>query len=111
MGEYGPGMTFQQQCNFEKKKIKAALEGFELDIDTGERIPVSKERANRLILDAYDEAVYQGIQAMQAGRVMESILKNHGVDTCAMLKEYTEALDQLEPIGTPYEYEPDEDIR
>lgn len=110
MGEYGPGMTFQKQCNLEKKKIKAALEGFELDIDTDDKYPISKERAGRLILDAYDEAVYQAIQAMQAGRAMEAMLKKHGVDTNTMLKEYKEAVDHLEPDDEPYEYEDDDVI-
>ncbi len=99
-------MTFEETCNNQKEKIKAALEGFDLDIDTGRKTPISKERADRIILEAYDEAVYQGIHSMRSGRALEKMLEDRGVNMTTTLLEYLAALDSLEQMGEPYEYEP-----
>jgi len=106
MGMYGSGISFAEACNFDKMRIKAALEGFELDIDTGEKYPIGDEQAREIILNAYDEAVYQGLTAMRSGKALESIAEKNGYVPEKYLKEYNAALASINP-DTEYKYETD----
>ena len=91
MGMYGSGISFKQACAYDRERIKAALDGFELDIDTGEKYPISKEEATEIILGAYDEAVYQATKSMTGGRVLEKMLVNKtGGDRVKIANEYVE---------------------
>lgn len=76
MSKYGSGLTFGQVCNREKEEIKQALAGNVLHYHE-DGIPIwrdgMKEETDRVILEAYDEVVYQALEAMTAGRTMERL--------------------------------------
>ena len=78
MSKYGSGLTFGQVCNLEKAEIKQALAGKVIDYYDDDENPVyrdgTKEETDRVILEAYDEAVFQGLQAMASGRALERLL-------------------------------------
>lgn len=77
MSKYGSGLTFGQVCNQEKEEIKQALAGKVIDYYDFNENPFYrdgvKEETDRVILEAYDEAVYQALEAMTAGRTMERL--------------------------------------
>lgn len=78
MSKYGSGLTFGQVCNLEKAEIKQALAGKVIDYYDDDENPVyrdgTKEETDRVILEAYDEVVFQGLRAMASGRALERVL-------------------------------------
>ncbi len=77
MSKYGSGLTFGKVCNRGKAEIVMALAGKVFDGYDDEGAAIwrkgTKEQTNRVILEAYDEAVYQALEAMTAGRTMERL--------------------------------------
>ena len=84
MSKYGSGLTFGQVCNLEKAEIKQALAGKVIDYYDDDENPVyrdgTKEETDRVILQAYDEAVFQGLQAMASNRVYARLAESVDLD-------------------------------
>lgn len=83
--------TFGNYCNQEKEHIKAALNGKVIIYGkNGEKLLVSatKEMCDDVILQAYDRAVFQALDSMTHGRVLNQILEKHGIKSSEILLEY-----------------------
>lgn len=95
MDTNGSGIQFEEACNIDKAKIKAALNR---KIWTGERYSgqrtgyerLTKKEADEIVLRAYDEAVLTAVNAMHCARALEKILSDRGWKYDA--KEYRKAL-------------------
>ena len=72
-------MTFDHQAMFMKEKIKHALNNEVIDYYDDNNKPVwikaEKKETNRVILDCFDEAVYQAKAAMTSGRVLDRLYR------------------------------------
>ena len=101
MGKYGSG-SFEYECYLEKQTIKYALKGKGWNCDTEETWDISREEAEKIILQAYDQAVYTAITSMHHGRALERMLIDRKVKI--NFEEYHEALQEtMRP--SEYEYE------
>lgn len=107
MSKYGSGLTFGQVCNLEKAEIKQALAGKVIDYYDDNETPVyrdgTKEETDRVILKAYDAAVFQGLQAMVSSRAYARLAEN--VDLC----RYFELRNEEALKYNDYIYEGEED--
>jgi len=108
MGKYGAGLTFGKVCNMEKETIKHALK-YEEYVGNDEYgnpvlIPITSQEAREIILGAYDEAVYQALQALASCRAMETLYKQKtGADFDFW--EYTEEMEKEVQRFNDYVYE------
>lgn len=97
-------MTYDKECVFMKEKIKHAFNNqlFEYEDDDGNMIyrPCTKQEAEEYILSAFDNVVYQALNAMHSGRALEHILKQHGHGDVS-LREYEKA---IQATDMPREY-------
>ena len=79
MSYYASGLTFGQVCLLEKEKIKQALnhrvEGGEDKDGNPVYAPAGKKETDQVILDAYDNVVFEATRAMAAGRAMERLFR------------------------------------
>lgn len=81
MSKYGSTVSFEQACNYDKEEIKAAFEGM---IRTGEtergftyeKADIPQEELIKLVLSAYDEVVYQALEAQKMVRVYDRIYRD-----------------------------------
>jgi len=83
--------TFGNYCNQEKEHIKAALNGKVIIYGkNGEKllVPATKEMCDDVILQTYDRAVFQALDSMTHGRVLNQILEKHGIKSSEILLEY-----------------------
>ncbi len=82
MSEYGSGISFSTARMYDKERIKHAFMG-ELMCGEDENgfiyAPASKEECEQYILSAYDNAVYDAIQAMAGEKVMKRFAEENGV--------------------------------
>ena len=83
MAGYGSGIEFEEACNYDKEKIKAALKRRALvhpEYAAREKkyTLLTKAEADGIILDAYDSAVHTAIDALHCARALEKILTDHG---------------------------------
>lgn len=86
-----------------KADIKAALQG------KVEGAPASKEECDKLILDSFDEAVFQLQEALAAGRTLERVAHNHGVLVGGeMFQEYSKVREEERLKYNDYKYEGEE---
>ena len=107
MGFYGPGLSFGQVMNMEKERIKHALQG-ELMVDEDENGFVykkaPKEKCDRFILGAFDNAVHSCIEAYKFGRVYDYILEKNGIQISMQDIALSKAIEDCKPED--YQYEP-----
>lgn len=83
-----------------KKDIKEALQG------RVEGAPASKEECDKVILSAFDEAVYRLQDMLAHGRAMERVAVNHGCKFDAeLLREYMAVYEEEERKYNDYKYE------
>jgi hypothetical protein len=83
-----------------KEDIKEALQG------RVEGEAASKEECDKLILDSFDEAVYQLQEALAAGRTLERVAHNHGVLlNHEMFQEYSKVREEERLKYNDYKYE------
>ena len=79
MSEYSSGLTFGKACNMYKEAIKHALKYEEYagsdEYGNPVLIPIDSQEARDIILRAYDETVYQALQALASCRAMETLYK------------------------------------
>lgn len=77
MSKYGSGISFQQAKLYDREEIIHALKG-EIRIGEDESGFIydkgPKDKCEKVILDNFDEAVYNAIEANRTGRVLEGIL-------------------------------------
>ena len=96
MGAYGSGISFAKACQYDKERIKRALQG-ELMCGEDENgflyAKASKEECDAYILSAYDNAVYEGLEAMRSGRAFERIGKDRNL--IISLPEYINEKDEV----------------
>lgn len=109
MGEYGPGLTSGQTFMLDKERIKRALMG-ELvcgENDNGfEYAPAPQEECRKFILQAYDNAVYQCIQAHSSGRAMERLIrKETKLSDVEILQKFVPLMQEETLKYNDYEYE------
>ena len=106
MAEYGPGLTLGQRFNYDKERIKHALAGELLcgEDENGFVYELStKEECEAYILSAFDEAVFQCLQANDSGRAMERIMRNHGL--AINMPEYMREVEKAHREFNDYVYE------
>ncbi len=88
-------MTYDKKCVMMKEHIKHAFNNqlFDYEDEDGNPIyrPCTKKEAEEYILSAFDDAVYQALNAMHSGRALEYILKQHGHGD-VNIREYQEAV-------------------
>ena len=83
MAKYGPGVSLKHAFDFDREEIANAFAG---KIRTGENeegfiySPGNKRECLNAILDAYDNAVFQVLNANIAMRTMEKVAKLHNFD-------------------------------
>ena len=111
MAEYGPGLTFGQMCSMDKERIIHAFKG-ELMCGEDENgfiyEPASKEECLEYILEAYDNAVFQGKAAMDSGRALEKLFKEvTGHETTEHFKRYIALTEEERLRYQDYHYESD----
>ncbi len=86
-----------------KEDIKEALQG------RVEGEAASKEECDKLILDSFDEAVFQLQEALVAGRTLERVAHNHGVlPNNETFQEYIKVYGEERLKYNDYEYEGEE---
>lgn len=81
MAKYGGAISFAQACNHDKEEIKMAFEGM---IRVGEnekgftyeKADIPDTELEKLVLSAYDNVVYQALEAMKAARVLERLYRD-----------------------------------
>ena len=86
-----------------KEDIKEALKG------RVEGEAASKEECDKLILDSFDEAVYQIQEALAVSRTLERVAHNHGVlPNNEMFQEYIKVYEEERLKYNDYKYEGEE---
>lgn len=112
MGKYGPGVSFGTVCSMEKEEIRQALNGKVLarrtEDGTLEYVPGSKKECDKVIIDAYDEVVFQAMQAMASGRAIEKMYFNHTGEMPSML-EYMNLVMEEKKKDTDYAFEAEDE--
>ena len=112
MGKYGSGISFGRACSMEKEEIRQALSGRILarvtEDGTPEYVPGSKEECDKVVLHAYDEAVFQAMQSMASGRALEEMYFAHTGEMPSML-EYTSIVMEERTKDTDYTFEESDD--
>ena len=116
MSKYGSGLTFGQVCNLEKAEIKQALAGKVIDYYDDNENPVyrdgTKEETDRVILKAYDAAVFHALDSMISGRAYSRLMGelSDGVNDFAdNFMRYIELREEEEQKYFDYVYEGEED--
>lgn len=86
-----------------KEDVKDALQG-RVEGETA-----SKEECDKLILDSFDEAVFQLQEALVAGRTLERVAHNHGVlPNNETFQEYMKVYGEERLKYNDYKYEGEE---
>ena len=79
MGGIESGIQFEEACNIDKEKIRAALKSrVILRGRTKKEARVTKAEADEIILRTYDDAVNTAVDALHCARALEKILRDHG---------------------------------
>ena len=99
MSKYGSGHTFSDICRYERKVLKSALNNKRRKYN-GERWveePCTKEEAEEIILNVYDELAYQAKDFSRSARALEIIMENHGLKLGRdySLQEYMAVVEDL----------------
>lgn len=108
MSKYGSGLTLGKACNLEKEQIKHAFKN-EIMCGANENgivyAPCTREEAEKFILTAYDEVVYQALQLAASGRAMGNLLtKKYGSEQ-AYFAEYVAERTKEDTRFNDYVYE------
>lgn len=112
MSKYGSGLTLGKACNFKKEQIKHA---FNNEIMRGANengivyAPCTREEAEKFILAAYDEVVYQALQLAASGRAMGNLLTKKYGSEGAYFEDYVAERTKEETKFNDYVYESEED--
>lgn len=105
-------MSFGQACNIEKEHIRMALQG-KLVCDETEGgfmyRDASKAECDRYILESFDGVVFEAKESLDAGRTLERILINHGIDPKDVFQEYKQIIGEESHKYNDYVYESDAD--
>ena len=78
MSKYGNGISYQDAKYLDREEIEQALKGL---IRVGEDEngfiyePGTKEQCDKVILDNYDDVVYQSLECNRHSRVVEALIK------------------------------------
>ena len=99
MSKYGSGHTFSDICRYERNVLKSALRNKRREYN-GERWveePCTKEEAEEIILNVYDELAYQAKDFSRSARALEIIMENHGLKLGKdySLQEYMTVVEKL----------------
>lgn len=112
MSKYGNGLTLGKVFNLEKEQIKHALKN-ELMCGKDENgfvyAPCTREEAEKFILAAYDDAVYQALQLAASGRAMGNLLTKKYGSEGAYFEDYVAERTKEETKFNDYVYESDGD--
>lgn len=103
MSKYSSGYTFSDICEYERKVLKSALNNKRREYN-GERWveePCTKEEAEKIILNVYDELVYQAKNFSHSAKALEIIMENHGLKLGKdyTLQEYMMIVENLKQKG------------
>lgn len=110
---YGSGISFEGACKLDKERIRKAFENktiIDWDED-GNPIceDVSPEQAQEEIISIFDNCVYQGVEALRTGRVLEQMLKD-ATGKVADQKTFMKLYMEDSAKGGEYEYDGDVDL-
>lgn len=109
MGKYGNGISFVGMCSKEKEAIKAALAG-KIRIGEDENgftyMPGTKEQCDKVVIDAFDNMVYNAIQAMAGCNALEKCIERNKVDLT--VEQYIRDVMEAGKAFASYEYDYDE---
>ena len=82
MGQYGSGIRMMDALVYDKERVKEALKG-RMVIGEDDKGFIyedcSRAEAERYILDAFDNMVYQYVNANAAGKAYERLLRDMGI--------------------------------
>ncbi len=84
-------LTYGELANEQKEIIKAALRGKIIITDCKgmqHEVSAPKEVCDQVILEAFDDVVFQALDSMTSGRALSNVLANHGLGTSDYLMEY-----------------------
>ena len=79
MAKYHCG-TLDEVCTLYKEDILGALRGVVITHDENEEFPITKQEADKLIIEIFNEVVYQLHEALASGRTYDRILKDKCIE-------------------------------
>lgn len=82
MAKYGPGVSFKQAAAMDRDEIIHALHGERICGETEQGFkyePCTRAEAEEIILEIYDQRVYEVNEAYHHGRATEFMLKERGI--------------------------------
>ncbi len=84
-------LTYGELANEQKEIIKAALRGKIMITDSegnSHEIPAPKGVCDQVILEVFDDVVFQALDSMISGRALSNVMSNHGLKVGDYLMEY-----------------------
>lgn len=91
MGEYGGVISIGQAGEYDKERVKMALQGKLMCGEDGHGFiyeDAPKEECERYILDVVDNWVWNSLNFAAHGRAMEQLMKNHRFPMHEYFREY-----------------------